>query len=325
LCKNWLGTIIKRIGSKNENSELSSVQKNEKKKTVTVKTKKHFMMTQRQIAATSIHGRTDFPEIKILYRNTHSLSKNKISFSIEIPILDYVHISLIKKADTLIETTEKGISPKYKLTKKPDLYIDEKNDVFTPIYTSLASDPILRQYQQELHDESTPITIDTTICSTHFQILRHNPTVLKINGINTTVHGLFSINPKRSMIVQYRDISRSIPFSVWTRFFLFWIFNLHFVHMIYLLYDENECVINHVSEFVNLDKELGGSDFEEIMSDLYRIENITLRSNEHWNGISEHAKEKFINLVNAPVAWVKKETKDVKEWVSSTLGTQSEN
>ena len=51
--------------------------------------------------------------------------------------------------------------------------------------------------------------------------------------------------------------------------------------MIYLLYDEKECVINHVSEFVNLDKELGGSDFEEIMSDLYRIENITLRSNEH--------------------------------------------
>ena len=125
LCKNWLGTIIKRIGSKNGTSETSSVQKNEKKKTVTVKTnnenshsKRHFMMTQRQVAATSIHGRTDFPEIKILYRNTHSLIKNKISFSIEIPVLDYVHISLIKKADTLIEPTKKGISPKYKLTKK---------------------------------------------------------------------------------------------------------------------------------------------------------------------------------------------------------------
>ena len=95
--------------------------------------------------------------------------------------------------------------------------------------------------------------------------------------------------------------------------------------MIYVLYDKKECIINHVSEFVNLDKELGGSDFEEIMADIYRIENITLRSNEHWNEISEHAKEKFINLVNAPVAWVQKETKDVKEWVSSTLGTQSEN
>lgn len=237
LCKNWLGTIIKRIGSKNGTSETSSVQKNEKKKTVTVKTnnenshsKRHFMMTQRQVAATSIHGRTDFPEIKILYRNTHSLIRNKISFSIEIPVLDYVNISLIKKSDTLIEPTKKGISPKYKLTKKPDLYIDEKNDVFTPIYTSsLASDPILRQYQQELHDESTPITVDTTICSAHFQILRHNPTVLKINGINTTVHGLFSINPKRSMIVQYRDISRSITFSVWTWFF-------YFGYLIYILF-----------------------------------------------------------------------------------------
>jgi len=46
--------------------------------------------------------------------------------------------------------------------------------------------------------------IDTEICTTHFQILRQKPTMIRINGVEHNIHGLFSLNPKGNLTVEYR-------------------------------------------------------------------------------------------------------------------------
>jgi len=103
LCQEWLGMMVSRSSSRRINK-------------ISVESEKLANLTQRQVAATSIHGKRVFSKIDTVYQNNNDISTvrthttHAIKFQVTIPVLDYEHISLINEAitESLFENKNTG-------------------------------------------------------------------------------------------------------------------------------------------------------------------------------------------------------------------------